>query len=178
MQGKDALLLDALDRHEAHVRSIHGLADRLRVGRVGLVALDVGLYVLRWNKADMVPEPTQLSRPVVGARARLHPDYTWRELREERQQIGATQTTPENAVGGVVDTVHLENGLGDIKANRDDGHGNGSLRLCGRAHAPTSGRRTGAVHAIKWAVSRRYMSLESLAPVSNDITVRLPGVAA
>ncbi len=28
------------------------------------------------------------------------------------------------------------------------------------------------------AVSRRYMSLESLAPVSNDITVRLPGVAA
>jgi transposase-like protein len=30
----------------------------------------------------------------------------------------------------------------------------------------------------EWAVSRRYMSLESLAPVSNDITVRLPGVAA
>src|SRR3984885_13877995 len=30
----------------------------------------------------------------------------------------------------------------------------------------------------EWAVSRRYMSLESLAPVSNDTTVRLPGVAA
>ncbi len=30
----------------------------------------------------------------------------------------------------------------------------------------------------EWAVSRRYMSLESLAPVSNDTTARLPGVAA
>jgi len=30
----------------------------------------------------------------------------------------------------------------------------------------------------EWAVSRRYMSLESLAPASNDATVRLPGVAA
>jgi putative transposase len=30
----------------------------------------------------------------------------------------------------------------------------------------------------EWTVSRRYMSLESLASVSNDTTVRLPGVAA
>ena len=30
----------------------------------------------------------------------------------------------------------------------------------------------------EWAVSRRYMSLESLTPVSNDTTVRLPGLAA
>ena len=29
-----------------------------------------------------------------------------------------------------------------------------------------------------WAVSRRYMSLESLTPVSNDTLVRLPGDAA
>ena len=90
MQGKDALLLDGLDGHEAHVRSTHGLADRLRVGRIGLVALDVGLHVLRWDKADKVPESAQLSRPVVSTRARLHPDDTWRLLRKERQQIGAT----------------------------------------------------------------------------------------
>jgi putative transposase len=30
----------------------------------------------------------------------------------------------------------------------------------------------------EWAVSRRYMSLESLAPVSNTPVIRLPGVAA
>ena len=66
--------------------------------------------------------------------------------------VGATQTTPENGVAGGINTVHLENGLGEIKANRDDGHGSGSLRLCVDVHAPTSGRRMGAVHAIKWAV--------------------------
>src|ERR1700755_2889737 len=30
----------------------------------------------------------------------------------------------------------------------------------------------------EWAVGRRYMSLESLAPVSNDALIKLPGVAA
>jgi hypothetical protein len=30
-------------------------------------------------------------------------------------------------MGGGIDTVHLENGLGEIKTNRDDGHENGSL---------------------------------------------------
>jgi len=30
----------------------------------------------------------------------------------------------------------------------------------------------------EWAVGRRYMSLESLAPVSDDPLVRLPGVVA
>jgi hypothetical protein len=116
---------------------------------------------------------------VVRARASLHPDDTGRLLCEERQQIGATQTTPENGVGGGIDTVHLENGLSDIEANRDDGHGSGSSRLCERAHAPTSGRRTGAVHAIKWAVQRaRYMTLETMAPLSDDPFVKLPAVAA
>jgi hypothetical protein len=45
----------------------------------------------------------------------------------KRQEIGATQTAPEDGMGSGVDTVHLENGLGEIKANRDDGHGSGSL---------------------------------------------------
>jgi putative transposase len=30
----------------------------------------------------------------------------------------------------------------------------------------------------EWAVRRRYMSLESLAPVSDDPLIKLPGVAA
>src|ERR1700680_3587527 len=98
MQGKDALLLDGLDGHEAHVRSAHSLADRLRVGRIGFVALEVGLHVLRWDKADRVPELAQLSRPVVSTRARLHPDYSC--FAKKRQQIGATHTTPEHGMAG------------------------------------------------------------------------------
>jgi putative transposase len=38
---------------------------------------------------------------------------------------------------------------------------------------------TGAVHAIKWAVQRgRYMTLETLAGLSDDPIVKLPAVAA
>jgi hypothetical protein len=83
-------------------------------------------------------------------------------------------------MAGGIDTVHLENGPGEIKANRNDGHGSGSPCSClRRTHAPTSGRRTGAVHAIKWAVQRaRYMSLETIAPLNDAPIVTLPTVAA
>jgi putative transposase len=38
---------------------------------------------------------------------------------------------------------------------------------------------TGAVHAIKWAVQRaRYMTLETMTPMSDDPIVKLPAVAA
>lgn len=39
--------------------------------------------------------------------------------------------------------------------------------------------REGVVHAIKWAVQRaRYMSLETIVPLSDDPIVSLPPVAA
>src|SRR5947209_8843244 len=180
MQGQYALLLDALDRHETHVRSTHGFADCLRVGRIGLVTLDVGLYVLRWDQADEVPEPGQLPSPVVGARACLDSDYTWRLLREKRQHVRATQTTPKNTLAGIIDTVHLENGLRDIQANRGNVHsGSSPPAVWTPSNSAIPGCRTGAVHAIKWAVQRaRYMTLETMAPLSDDPFVKLPAVAA
>jgi hypothetical protein len=40
-------------------------------------------------------------------------------------------------------------------------------------------RPAGVVHAIKWAVQRaRYITLESIAPISDDPIVSLPDVAA
>jgi len=39
-------------------------------------------------------------------------------------------------------------------------------------------RSSGRTPTDEWAVGRRYMSLESLAPVSDTPIVRLPGVAA
>jgi hypothetical protein len=45
--------------------------------------------------------------------------------------------------------------------------------------APDHRARTGAVHAIKWAVQRaRYLTLESIAPISDDPLVSLPTLAA
>jgi len=46
-------------------------------------------------------------------------------------------------------------------------------------HAPISQGSMGVVHAIKWAVQRaRYITLESIAPVGDDLIVSLPVVAA
>ena len=44
---------------------------------------------------------------------------------------------------------------------------------------PNPGSGRGVVHAIKWAVQRaRYMTLETIAPFSDDPFVSLPAVAA
>jgi hypothetical protein len=40
-------------------------------------------------------------------------------------------------------------------------------------------RRRGAVHAIKWAVQRaRYMTLETIAPMSDNPSISLPAMAS
>jgi hypothetical protein len=121
---------------------------------------------------------------VVSARARLDPDYTWRLFREEGQQISAAQTTPKDSIGGYIDTVHLKNGLGDIEANRDDGHSGSSppavwnVRTLPRPDA----ERGGAVHAIKWLLQHRYMQIEGMAeltpPLIDADPAKLPPMAA
>jgi hypothetical protein len=55
MQGKNRLLIDGLDWHEAHVRPRHRFADRLGIGGIGLVPLDIGLDVLRRDQPDVMP---------------------------------------------------------------------------------------------------------------------------
>jgi hypothetical protein len=45
VQHQYGLLFSGLDRHKAHRRSSHGLADRRGVGRVGFAALDVTRHV-------------------------------------------------------------------------------------------------------------------------------------
>ena len=47
MQHHHALLLRSLHRNKAHGRPAHRLADRLSVGRIVLLAFDVGLHVWR-----------------------------------------------------------------------------------------------------------------------------------
>ncbi len=72
VQHQDALLLARLDRNEPHVRSADCLADGLGVGCIGLVALDVGLHVLRRDQAHFVTKPDELPRPVVSTRTCFH----------------------------------------------------------------------------------------------------------
>src|ERR1019366_2600332 len=66
------LLLGGLDRHEAHVRPLHRLADRRSVGGVGLAALAahaVWRHELRRHELDGVTELREEPRPVMRTRA-------------------------------------------------------------------------------------------------------------
>jgi hypothetical protein len=60
-----ALLILGLDRHKAHARTMHRLADRLGIGLVVLVALHVRLDILRRHQAHRMAEPGDLSCPAV-----------------------------------------------------------------------------------------------------------------
>ena len=63
MQHQHRLLRRALDRYEPHARPLHGLAACLGVGRIMLVALDVGLDVLRRHQPCVVAEPAAARAP-------------------------------------------------------------------------------------------------------------------
>ena len=65
MQHHDALLRDGFHRHKAHARARYHLTDRLGVGAVVLLPLDIGLDVARRDQPDCMAEPAKLTRPVV-----------------------------------------------------------------------------------------------------------------
>ena len=78
MQHQPALLLGRFDLYETHGWPLHRLGDRLGVGRIVLVALDVGLHVLR---PSTVPgaKLRQFTRPIMGRGAGLHADQARRQ---------------------------------------------------------------------------------------------------
>ena len=67
MQRLDVLLLDALDRHEAHVRTLDRFANRLGIARIVLGALDARSNEFRMDQPDLDTELAEPSAPMVGA---------------------------------------------------------------------------------------------------------------
>jgi hypothetical protein len=123
VQGLDVLLRDRLERHEAHAGPLHGLADRLGVVAVVLVAADEGLHELRADDPHHVPGPLELPRPVEGARAGFDADRAARQRRDEGQELIAPQTLAEHRPPGRVHPVQLEQVLRQVDAQHLDLHG-------------------------------------------------------
>ena len=105
----------------------HRFADRLGVGGIILVALDVGLHILRRHQPDLMPELRQLARPIMRRGASLHADKTWRQRFEKRQHLAAAKLLPDDDLLGRIDPVDLEHVLGDIQTDRGNLHVEGSL---------------------------------------------------
>jgi hypothetical protein len=71
---QDGLLVDRFDGDEAHGRTGRRLADRFGIGGIGLSAHDVGPHVGRRHQLHRMAQLADLTRPVMGTRARLHPN--------------------------------------------------------------------------------------------------------
>jgi hypothetical protein len=98
-----------------HGRAGDRLADRLGIGGVVLVGLDMRLHVLRRHEPDRVAQLAQLAGPMVGAGAGLHPDQARRQVGEEREQLVPGQLLAQHRPAMRIGAVHLEPALGQIE---------------------------------------------------------------
>jgi hypothetical protein len=121
------LLRDGLDRHEPHRRPANGLADRLGVGSIVLVALDVGFYVPGRHQPDLVPKLGQLPGPMVRRGARFHAHQAWWQRFEERHHLAASQLLSDDHLLAGIDAVNLKHVLGKIQTDRANLHVDGPL---------------------------------------------------
>jgi len=117
VQGQHRLLPGVLDRHEAHVGTPHGLANRLGVRRVVLVRLHVRLHELRGHQPDRVPQLAELLGPVMRAAAGFHADQARRQVGEERQQLRPFDLFLQGRLAPFIDAMHLENAFCQIDPN-------------------------------------------------------------
>jgi hypothetical protein len=96
------LLLWILDRHEAHRRPPHSLADRFGISRVVLVALHVWFYVARRHQAHVMPERGDLTGPKVRSPARFHPHQTGWHGSKKGYDLATAQAPAQNNFPGSI----------------------------------------------------------------------------
>jgi len=117
MKHQAALLLDRLGRHKPHGGSRDRLANRLRVGAVVLLPLDVGLDIGRRHQSHRMPQCLKLTGPMMRRRASLD-SQAWRQLLEKRQDVPTPQLTAHDHLAGCINAVHLKDRLRDIQTDR------------------------------------------------------------
>ena len=118
MQRLHILLLHRLHSHKAHVRALHRLGDRARIVVIVLVPSYVRLHVLRGNQPHLVTQLPQPPRPVVRARARLHPHHARRHVREVRQHLPSPQHLALDLLAARVAPHHVKHVLCQVQTYR------------------------------------------------------------
>ena len=117
VQHHRGLLRDRLDRHKAHVRPNHRLADGLGIGRIVLVGLDEGANVLRGNQPYIMAKAAKFARPVVPTRTRLDTDQSFRKSCKEADDLRSAQSPAKDTPPITIGPVHLEYVFGDVEAD-------------------------------------------------------------
>ena len=117
MQHQNSLLIRRFDWHKSHRGSLHGFGDRLGVGGVVLLALDIGLYELQRHQADIVPKRGDFSSPIVCRVAGLNPNQRRVQSGKERQHLRASELSFENDLSRIVDVMNLKDVLGQVQSD-------------------------------------------------------------
>ena len=116
VQSHHALLLDALDRHEAHAGPRSCFAVRRRIGCIvlaGLAAQPIGGDEVRRDQLYLEAHRSQPPAPVVRSRAGLHRDDAARwQLRTPRDEPVALQLFGHDHSPGRIHRVNLNDALG------------------------------------------------------------------
>ncbi len=132
MQAKHALLLFALDGHEAHVGPLHRFADGRRVGRIVLAASaaePVRGDELGRHEPHGMTQGLELPGPVMRTRARFHADQARRQRSNQLKQLLTRYPRAHQfGLAGLTDPMHSEYALGQIDLKDNNGHGLPLLR--------------------------------------------------
>ena len=94
MQRLYVQLRRRLDRHKAHLRSLHRLGDCLGVGQVVLVRLDERLHVLARHQPDIVALGAEDAAEMMGSGAGLHADQARPLIGQPLHQLAPVQPAP------------------------------------------------------------------------------------
>jgi hypothetical protein len=129
MQYENTLLLLGLHRHEAHVGSGDGLADRLGVGGVVLLPFHIRLHLSWRDQPDFVTKRCDLTRPVMRCGTSLHTDQARLQLAEKAEHCTSPQLLLQNNRAISINAVELKDGLGDVDPECCNIHVDGSFSL-------------------------------------------------
>src|SRR5207344_206402 len=162
MQHQPALLLGRFDLYETHGRPPRRLADRLSVGRIVLVALDVGLHVLRRHQPHPVAKFREFTRPIMSRGAGFHADKASRQRLEELQHLAAPQLLTNDDLFSRVDAMDLQHVLGDIQTDRGNLHVDSSLIPKARAQVSRGPSRVFPIDGLDRFASTSSTPLQSI----------------
>jgi hypothetical protein len=112
VQALEGLLIDRLHPHRDDVGAACRLQQRFGVGRIGLVALDVGAHVRRRQQPDFDAEAAEPARPVVRAAAGFHHDQADRAVGEPALELGTREALAFDNLPVAIGDCELKDGLG------------------------------------------------------------------
>lgn len=130
-------------RHEPHAGPSDSLTDGFSVGRIVLVGLHIGFYVVRGHDPRLMSQFGQFTSPMVGPAAGLHAHNAARQLSKITQHLFTSKPLAHYHLSVRVHSVHLEKSLGKIKPDHAHLAHGPALRLGfsspWRSYAPKGG---------------------------------------